>query len=1046
MAASAQSSHGHQEAIQAYIGELGAQRRTPKPTEHSYRPALARLLKELLPHLNPSNEQGRTECGAPDFVLLRQKDNVPVAYVEAKDMGDSDLEGRKGNKEQFDRYKGALDSIIFTDYLDFIFCKDGQIIDRVRIAEEKDKKIIPAKGQFVKFLGLMAAFGDASPQAIASPAKLAQIMANKARLMAKVFEGSVATESGDGSLMGQMEAFRSYLIHDITPKEFADLYAQTITYGMFAARIHASSTDAFSRRSSAELIPKTNPFLRNLFHTIAGLDLREGISWIVDDLAEAFKATDIEAVLSGIGRSMHQADPLIHFYEDFLSAYDPALRKSRGVWYTPKPIVQFIVRAVDHVLRTDFNLPKGLADNSKIRIRTQNAESEVHKVQILDPATGTGTFLAETVGQIFEKFQGQAGAWQSYVEQHLIPRINGFEILMAPYAMAHLKLDWMLAETGYVHKGGQRLRIYLTNSLEEHHPDTGTLFAQFLANEAREANAVKKDAPVMVIMGNPPYSISSSNKGKWIDDLIGDYKSGLGERNIQPLSDDYIKFIRYGQHLIEKNGEGVLAYISNNSFIDGIIHRQMRKRLLEFFDKIYILDLHGNTRRKEASPDGGKDENVFDIQQGVSVNIFIKTRAVAKQKRADAKVFHCDLFGKREEKYSFLRDAALDGVQWSEIVFKDESYLFVPKNFELWNEYEKGFRIDELFPINANGIKTQRDDASITLTQEKCDIIKNDFLTLSNHELSQKYGFIDVRDWTIDESRNDLQQNNIIASRLHYRPFDFRFMNYTGKTMGIMGYPRYSLMKHFIVGQNIGLIISRQAITDNWSHVQLTKEIIDNRIHYSNKGIPIVCPLYLYSDHADSPREPNLDLEIVKKISKGIGLDFEYEKSGETFKFAPIDLLDYIYAVLHSADYRKKYNEALKNDFPHVPYPDDTLEFRRLASLGAELRGLHLLEHPGLNKVLHEYSFPAIGDNAVEKLRWQPHSPDNGLGRVWINEKQYFDKVPLASWVFYIGGYQPAQKWLKDRKGRTLTFEDIEHYQKMIKALAMTKEIMGKIG
>ncbi len=408
---------------------------------------------------------------------------------------------------------------------------------------------------------------------------------------------------------------------------------------MFAARLHDPSLDSFTRQEAADLIPKTNPFLRRLFQYVAGYDLDDRIKWIVDDLADIFRATNVADLLKDFGKATRQTDPIIHFYETFLSEYDPALRKSRGVWYTPEPVVNFIVRAVNDILITEFGLPQGLADNSKTKVTVKipthdkrytagqrEYEQEVHKVQILDPAAGTGTFLAEVVKQVYKKFEGQQGSWSNYVEDHLIPRLNGFEILMASYAMAHLKLDLLLSETGYVPKKEQRFRVYLTNSLEEYHPDTGTLFANWLSTEANEANHVKRDTPVMVVLGNPPYSVSSSNKSQWIESLTADYKKDLNERNIQPLSDDYIKFIRFGEYFINKTGEGILAYISNNSFIDGIIHRQMRKHLMESFDKIYILDLHGNAKKKETAPDGGKDENVFDIMQGVSINIFVKKR------------------------------------------------------------------------------------------------------------------------------------------------------------------------------------------------------------------------------------------------------------------------------------------------------------------------------------------------------------------------------------------------------------------------------------
>jgi len=450
------------------------------------------------------------------------------------------------------------------------------------------------------------------------------MMANKARLLADIIEKALLSDEEtqeNSTLKDQMNAFREILIHDITPKGFADVYAQTIAYGMFAARLHDTSLDTFSRQEAAELIPRSNPFLRKLFAYIAGPDLDDRIKWTVDNLTEIFLACNVEELLRDYGRETKTEDPIIHFYETFLSEYDPKLRKSRGVWYTPQPVVNFIVRAVDDILKTEFNLPQGLADSS----RTKDG---VHKVQILDPAAGTGTFLAEVIRQIHAKFEGQQGIWSNYVENHLLPRLNGFELLMASYAMAHLKLDILLKETGYKPAKEQRFRVYLTNSLEEFHPDTGTLFASWLSSEANEANHIKRDTPVMVVMGNPPYSVSSSNKSEWIEKLMADYKKDLNERNIQPLSDDYIKFIRYAESLIDRTGEGILAYISNNSFIDGIIHRQMRKHLLETFDKVYILDLHGNSKKKEVCPDGSKDENVFDIMQGVSINIFVKKRKI----------------------------------------------------------------------------------------------------------------------------------------------------------------------------------------------------------------------------------------------------------------------------------------------------------------------------------------------------------------------------------------------------------------------------------
>lgn len=491
---------------------------------------------------------------------------------------------------------------------------------------------MPLPDSFESFKNLITDFYTHIGQSITSPSKLAEMMAGKAKMMQVVIEKAVTGDEEneqDSTLKDQMLAFKQILIHDIKPSEFADIYAQTIAYGMFAARLHDKTLDDFSRQEAAELIPKSNPFLRSLFSYIAGPDIDDRILWIVDALADIFRAVDLTSIMSNFGSSTQMTDPVIHFYETFLSQYNPKLRKSRGVWYTPEPVVNFIVRAVDDILKTEFDLPQGLADTSKIQIKEQGvakgkARKEVHKVQILDPATGTGTFLAEVVKHIYKKFQGQQGIWSNYIEDHLIPRLNGFEILMASYAMAHLKLDLLLSESGYKPKKQNRFRVFLTNSLEESHPDTGNLFTTWLSKEATEANLVKRDTPVMCVIGNPPYSVSSSNKGEWIQNLIKDYKKDLNERKIN-LDDDYIKFIRYSQYFIDKTGQGIVAMITNNSFIDGITHRQMRKSLLETFDKIYILDLHGNAKLKEICPDGSVDQNVFDIMQGVSINLFVKT-------------------------------------------------------------------------------------------------------------------------------------------------------------------------------------------------------------------------------------------------------------------------------------------------------------------------------------------------------------------------------------------------------------------------------------
>lgn len=656
--------------IQNYIQAVNAKFVTGKTTEHSFRGDLQSLVESIIGSgYMVINEPKRQRCGAPDYII--EKNSIPIGFIEAKDIGDTDLEGKKktGNKEQFDRYKASLNNIVFTNYLDFYFYQESELVAKISIAEISGNQIKALPENFPMFESLIKNFSIYLGQTIKSPQKLAKMMANKAKLLAEILEKAVTNDEDtqeDSTLKAHFEGFKQILIHDIKPKGFADVYAQTIAYGMFAARLHDSTLKTFSRQEAAELIPKSNPFLRKLFGYIAGPDIDDRIKWIVDSLADIFLHCNVEEILKTYGRSTRMNNPIIHFYETFLSEYDPKERKKRGVWYTPEPVVNFIVRAVDEILKTEFNLASGLADTAKTTIKIKNpttdkrykdgyitTEKEVHKVQILDPATGTGTFLSQVIKHVHQDFEGMQGIWSNYVEKDLIPRLNGFELLMASYAMAHLQLNLLLSETGYKPQGNiqQRLKVYLTNSLEESHPDTGTLFANWLSAEANEANHIKRDTPVMCIIGNPPYSGESANKGDWIMSLMEDYKKEPGgkeklkEKNSKWINDDYVKFLRYGQHFIEKNGSGVLAFINPHGFLDNPTFRGMRWNLLKTYDKIYTIDLHGNGKKKEFSPDGSVDKNVFDIMQGVSINIFIKT---GNKKNSElGQVFHYDVFGKR---------------------------------------------------------------------------------------------------------------------------------------------------------------------------------------------------------------------------------------------------------------------------------------------------------------------------------------------------------------------------------------------------------------
>ena len=1048
---------GHTMTLKEYIAELNRQYQTGMAREHSYRPALKQLLADLLPQLTVTNEPARIDCGAPDYIVSERTSHLPVFFVEAKDIGDTDLDGRRQHKEQFSRYRRSLPRMVFTDYLRFHFYAEGELTDCAEIGAERNGRIEPAGAkEWAKFKALVENAAKAAPRPVSTPGELAEAMAAKARLLADSTHKALQQGGGqdavggqeqpDSQLKAEYRAFRDVLLHDLTPEAFADIYAQTITYGLFAARLHDPTPEDFSRQEAATLIPRTNPFLRKIFQSIAGYDLDERIAWIVDDIATLFLHSDIQGIMEKYGADDLHADPLMHFYEDFLAAYDTRLRHSRGVYYTPRPVVSYIVRAVDSLLQTRFGLTQGLADSSKIARSIPVEQSRdgrttdglkhtdrlFHRVQLLDPATGTGTFLAEAIRQIHAKFQGNEGLWPAYVKTELLPRLNGFEILMAPYTIAHLKLDLLLSQTGYQPAADSpRLHVYLTNSLEEASTRQRELFAQWLADEANQANRVKSLTPVMVMMGNPPYSISSSNKGKWITKLIDDYKQNLNERNIQPLSDDYIKFIRLAQFFVEKNGEGIVGFITNNSFLDGIIHREMRRRLLMAFDEIFILNLHGNSRIKETAPDGSKDENVFDIMPGVSINIFVKTG----KKQADSlgAILYKELYGTRKFKYETLSNQDFNCEDYMEIVPQEPHFFFTPKDFSIFETYHQGFGLTELFNVSVSGIKTHKDSLDIRENEKDAEELLSDAKTLTEEVFRSKYNIgKDSRDWTVANALEDVRTHNVFVAECTYRPFDKKFLVYGGASNGIVAWPRYHLMHHLLNPQNLGIIVGRQGQVvgeQPWNLVFITNHISDVNVFYRGGGVAI--PLYLDntgeagSIFSENELVPNFNPTIYNKVCEAAG-----------FSPTPEQVAAYIYAALHSPRYRERYKEFLKIDFPRVPYPASGDAFRRLALLGQRLIDLHLMRHAEAWQPAATY--PVDGSHTVDAPRWDG-------GKVWINDQQYFDNVPERAWQFFIGGYQPAQKWLKDRKGRALSLEDLNHYRRIVHAIDATIDTMAQI-
>jgi predicted helicase len=1076
-------------SIQTYLKAVEPLLKSGDAREHAYRPALQNLLAALLPDILIINEPARVSCGAPDFVLRNKKTSIDVGYIEAKDIGKS-LD-HKSYDEQFERYRAKLPNLIITDYLEFRLYREGELKQTICISKLVKNRLVADPTQFDAFTNFIQEFAAHISETIGTPAKLADMMAGKARLLANVIEKALLQDKAglfvNSSLNEQLEAFRKILIHTIAEREFADIYAQTIAYGLFAARIQEIQAQDFSRQKAASLIPQSNPFLRKLFQYVSGYEVDKRIEWIVDALALVFRHTDMAAVLTNFGKGAgkDQEDPIIHFYETFLAAYDPKLRKARGVWYTPQAVVNFIVRAVDDVLKDEFGLSDGLASNAKIKVTIDNTLVERHRVQILDPATGTGTFLAEVIRHIHGRFAGQEGVWNAYVERDLIPRLNGFELLMASYAMAHLQLGLLLQELGYrPREANERLKVYLTNTLESPSATIPLGFEGWLVAEANEANAVKRDAPVMVVLGNPPYSGESQNKSDDIERLMKAYKQEpgggtLNERNGKWLNDDYVKFMRFAESFIVKNGEGILAYITNHSWLDNPTFRGMRWHLMESFDKIYVIDLHGNSLRREVSPDGSPDKNVFDIKQGVAIVIGVKVKAttvfaptgvfadkrsveprsrnlvnktgsenLAKEsgsrvfaredtdgenttvpapKKSPATVYHAELYGSRQSKYEILSQATLKSLAFTRLNPARPHMMFVPRDDRLLGEYSTGFSMPELFPVNSVGIVTGHDALAIHHTREELVNTLERFTELSAKEAQQEFNLGEDARLALDDLAKHQPLDNFITP-ITYRPFDTRWTVYTGQSNGFHTRPRGNVIQHMFNKDNIGILISRSATGQaSWQEVQCTNLICEFGIMSTRpgNGTPLF-PLYLYTSNMGvTTKHANFNPAIAAQIVYTIGTH------------TPENLFDYIYAILHSPNYRTRYAQFLKSDFPRIPYPTSRVQFDALAQKGEELRGLHLLESPKVKHFITKY--PKSGSNIVTQLIRDEDA------NVWINTDQYFENVPDIAWNFPIGGYLPAQKWLKDRKNRELSFDDISHYQQMIVALSQTHRVMSEI-
>ncbi|MEA5576140.1 type ISP restriction/modification enzyme [Anabaena sp. UHCC 0451] len=1050
--------------------------------ERSHYPSLQRLIEGLMIGINARIEEKGNQEGIPDFTI-RKNDRV-LGYVEAKDIN---VDLKKTEKtEQIKRYleSNIGYNFILTNYLEFRWYVDGECEKTAKLADLEQGEITLVD-DLQPIQELLQLFLNQKAKDINNYYDLAKEMAAYTKTIRNAIFSTLDIETNTEQLNQLKETFKQILILDIDNQSFADMYAQTIAYGLFTARIgHAQNPGQFefNRTTASIYISDRIPFLKGLFDIVIATDSVSKIHKSIENLVELLNTVDMTNILETFGRETRTEDPVIHFYETFLAAYQSSLRKSRGVYYTPEPVVNFIVRAVNDILVNEeiFDLQHGLGNR---------------RVTILDPATGTGTFLYAVIKQIRDNVAKYGiDKWNSFLrDAKLVNRLFGFELLMTPYTIAHLKLGLLLGDLGYKFAPEERLKVYLTNALEAgiKQGDLIPGITQIIAEESSQAGKVKTEIPVMVVLGNPPYSVSSQNASKrkrilnqeeryladveytgsaWnriyktgkagktitelthIGELLELYKGRVRlekEKNIQPLDDDYIKFIRFAQYQIQKTpkGYGIIGFITNHSYLNGLIHRGMREELLKYFDTLYIMDLHGNSLLKETTPDGNVDQNVFDIQQGVSILIAVREKSepdyfsTAYKSRDGikemAKVLYYDLWGSRDEKYKFLESASLNNIDWIELQPTAPNYFFAPKNFDYENEYIKEFSITDIFMLQAAGIKTRRDNLCVdfdknTVYKRFQDIAKNDNI----EQLKKTYDIQDTQYWNLLEAQAKIRQSEVksFIKSYFYRPFDYRWIYYNPLIIE-RGDGRWNLMKH-LTKINLCLILCRQQKEIGFRHCFVTNDIGDgNSISINSREYNYYFPLYTYPDTEN--QQTNLFIEKTPNLSPKF-LETIKTKLGKIP--TPEQIFYYAYAIFHSPTYRTRYAEFLKIDFPRLPLTSNQKLFNSLTIKGEELVNLHLMKSEKLDNLITTYQ--QIGENQVSEVTY-----NSELQRVCINKQNYFTDIPQHIWEFKIGGYQVLDKWLKDRKNanRVLSENEIIHYQKIVVALTETLRLMQEI-
>ncbi|MBM4135686.1 MAG: DNA methyltransferase, partial [Nitrospira sp.] len=1023
--------------LKAYLKQIADTSKQGDAREESYYPVLKFLLDEYCSSIGKKKVRitilpKKTEAGNPDFRVWDGKQHI-TGYIEAKDPAIENLD-RIEETEQLKRYLHTFPNVILTNFFEFRLYRNGVRTDKVLVGRPyvvHKLKTTPPVEKEPEFLQLLEKFFSFSIPKVYDAKNLAIELAKRTRFLKDEVIGNVLKEeeqTGKGFIRSFYKAFKDYLISSLTEDEFSDLYAQTITYGLFAARTR--SENGFNRKLAYYNIPETIGILRDVFQFISLGSLPQPMEWIIDDISEILSVADINKILHQYFHEGKGKDPVVHFYETFLSEYDPKTREMRGVYYTPEPVVSYIVRSLHSILKEQFKRPDGLASNN---------------VTVLDPAAGTLTFLAESAKLAVDEFVSKygEGGKENFIKEHILKNFYAFELMMAPYAVGHLKMSFLLEELGYRLQKDDRVKLYLTNTLEmEELAQTELPGMVSLSEESHLAGRVKKEQPILVILGNPPYSVSSVNKSDFIEQEMELYKEDVrNERNIQPLSDDYIKFLRFAHWKIDRDGKGIIGMITNNSYLSGLIHRGMRKRLLDSFDEIYILNLHGNSRIGEKCPDGSKDENVFDIQQGVSIVLFIK-----KEKKGKAcKVFYHDVYGLRENKYAYLDRHSAKTTKWKKLSPATSNFFFVEKDFSLQAIYDRFIPLTEIFEKSSSGVKTHRDHFVVAFTREELKQRMRTFTSnLPDDLVAQSLDLKDTADFKISPVRNKLKKEDWKQSIVcySYRPFDERYICYVPE---LIDRDRFDLMQHFLKNSNLGLQLKRSRYIKvfEFRHAFVTSNISDLNFFGDQTWS---FPLYRYQQREKPKRipfgsamllfEPSSDYFFKTPNFSNAFLDrlkTEFKKS-----LSPEEIFYYIYAVLYSEIYRTKYTEFLKIDFPRVPFTKDYKLFKKIAEYGNRLVDLHLLKSAELDSPIAR--FQGKGDNRVEKSRY-----DDKAGLVFINKTQCFEGIAPAVWTYQIGGYQVCDKWLKDRKERILSLDEIQTYCRIVTAIRKTIEIQKDI-